>query len=109
MSLDRKKFTQICGMLGSEFAGERANAAEAATRMLQAAGLTWAELLKDLFAGRQTSALRQSAAEDLLRSTGKGFASCYCDPWRANELIHAVRRAGFVRSVWDREFLDALL
>lgn len=43
---DRKKFLGVLGLLGSNFAGERATAAEMATSMLSAAGLTWPDVLQ---------------------------------------------------------------
>lgn len=41
----RKKLVRVLGMLGSAHAGERDNAAQAATRMLKEAGLTWYDVL----------------------------------------------------------------
>jgi len=41
----REKFKRICGMLGSDGGGERANAAALATRLLRDAGLTWADIV----------------------------------------------------------------
>lgn len=43
--LANKRFIAIVGMLGSNGSGEAANAAALATKMLQEAGLTWAELV----------------------------------------------------------------
>ena len=37
----KKRFAQLCGMLGSDQEGERANAAMFATKLLIAAGYTW--------------------------------------------------------------------
>jgi hypothetical protein len=39
------RLVKLCGMLGSAHAGERANAAEAADRLVRAAGLTWADII----------------------------------------------------------------
>jgi hypothetical protein len=42
-----QRFIGICGRLGSDHDGERANAAAMATRELRAAGLTWVDVLVD--------------------------------------------------------------
>lgn len=39
------RLVKLAGMLGSAFDGERANAAAAATRLLEQHGLTWREVL----------------------------------------------------------------
>ena len=45
---ERMKLVRILGMLGSEHDGERASAAMAAHRVIQAAGTSWAQLLADV-------------------------------------------------------------
>ncbi|UEM08148.1 hypothetical protein JL101_036250 (plasmid) [Skermanella rosea] len=48
MPLDRAnsdRLVKLLGMLGSDHAGEVANAGAAAHRLLQSAGLTWAEVI----------------------------------------------------------------
>lgn len=40
------KLVKVLGLLGSSHAGERANAAEHASRMLKEAGLTWYDVLR---------------------------------------------------------------
>jgi len=55
---ERAKLARILGMLGSEHAGERASAALAAHRLVQAAGVNWAELLVEAPAkGKRTVTL----------------------------------------------------
>ena len=44
---ERLKLVRILGMLGSEHDGERASAAMAAHRVIQAADTSWAQLLAD--------------------------------------------------------------
>lgn len=44
--LDTDRLARLCGMLGSDHAGERSNAASLATRELQRAGLTWDTLVR---------------------------------------------------------------
>ena len=41
-----ERLVRIAGMLGSDFEGERANAAAAATRLLQQHGMTWRDLIE---------------------------------------------------------------
>jgi hypothetical protein len=43
--LGRKRLVMVLGMLGSDHAGERDNAARLVVRMLKEAGLTWPQLL----------------------------------------------------------------
>jgi hypothetical protein len=43
---DRERLTKLLGMLGSEHAGERDNAARAIERLLREHGLSWDDLLK---------------------------------------------------------------
>ena len=40
-----ERFIRLCGMLGSDFEGERANAAALASRMLRESGLTWRDII----------------------------------------------------------------
>lgn len=41
----RDRLVKLCGLLGSEHAGERANAAALASRLLADCGLTWADVV----------------------------------------------------------------
>ena len=41
------KLIKVLGMLGSDHAGERDNAAQAATKILRDAGLTWYDVLRE--------------------------------------------------------------
>jgi hypothetical protein len=43
---DRRRLARLCGMLGSDHAGERANAAKLATDLIHQAGLIWSEVLE---------------------------------------------------------------
>lgn len=102
-NLDSRRFTQICGMLGSDQPGERANAALFATKMLRDAGMTWAALLGQLVDGDAP----QAASEPVKVKTRSNGA------WTAHDLIREV--AGFVRvqenrlSAWDEKFLASLV
>ena len=44
----RRRLVQLCGMLGSDFAGERASAALLVTRLLKTANLTWEEVIREV-------------------------------------------------------------
>ncbi len=45
INLDRQRLAALLGMLGSDYAGERDNAARAAQKLARGAGLTWGEIL----------------------------------------------------------------
>jgi hypothetical protein len=47
--MSAERLSKICGLLTSAFAGERANAAEAASALLRDMGMTWAELIEAAF------------------------------------------------------------
>jgi hypothetical protein len=44
-ALDRERLAKLCGMFGSDHAGERANAAAAADKLIHEAGLRWPDVL----------------------------------------------------------------
>ena len=44
-TLDRARLVKLCGMFGSDHAGERANAAAAADKLIHEAGLRWPDVL----------------------------------------------------------------
>ena len=41
----RERLTRLCGMFGSDYEGERANAARMADELLRRHGVTWADVL----------------------------------------------------------------
>ena len=43
---DRSRLAKVCGLFGSDHAGERASAAQRADRMVRRAGLTWEQILE---------------------------------------------------------------
>jgi hypothetical protein len=43
--LDRERLAKLCEMFGSNFPGERANAAMAADKLIRAAGLRWSDVI----------------------------------------------------------------
>src|SRR3954469_16149829 len=44
-ALDRERLVKLCGLFGSDHAGERANAAAAADRLVRQAGVRWPDLI----------------------------------------------------------------
>src|SRR4051812_30721079 len=44
-TLDRERLVKLCGLFGSDHAGERANAAAAADRLVQQAGGRWPDVI----------------------------------------------------------------
>jgi hypothetical protein len=96
--IDMTRFTQICGMLGSDQDGERAAAAFQATKMLRNAGLTWAELLKHV-SERQNESNTADAKGKTTRDNG----------WRACDIVH--RCAANIEDLteWQRSFVVGCL
>jgi hypothetical protein len=47
-ALDREMLAKLCGMFGSDHAGERANAAAAADKLVRQAGLRWPDVILPL-------------------------------------------------------------
>ena len=43
--LDRDRLVKLCGMFGSDHAGERANAAAAADKLIRSAGMRWPDVI----------------------------------------------------------------
>jgi hypothetical protein len=43
--LDRERLAKLCGLFGSDHAGERANAAAVADRLVRQAGLRWLDVV----------------------------------------------------------------
>jgi hypothetical protein len=50
-TLDRDRLTKLCGMFGSDHAGERANAAAAADKLIREAGLRWPDVIVPVLSG----------------------------------------------------------
>jgi hypothetical protein len=80
-----EKLAKVVGLLASDFDGERANAAAAATRLLQAHGMSWADLVRP-----------PAAPEAPPRPVGHRA--------RALEAL----RHGLPRTAWERAFLHSL-
>lgn len=76
-----ERLSRICGMLGSDFDGERAAAGAAATRLLRDAGLSWDDLLRPCAAreapprptGHRARAVQAMARGALLTEWERGF------------------------------------
>lgn len=49
--LDRERLVKLVGMFGSDHAGERANAAAAADKLVRQAGLRWPDVILPALAG----------------------------------------------------------
>lgn len=54
-TLDRERLAKLCGLFGSDHAGERANAAACADRLVRQAGLRWPDILSVLSATERAS------------------------------------------------------
>lgn len=56
---DKQKLAKVCGMFGSNFAGERASAALQAERIVRDAGLTWFDVIAPVPEQTEPRARRQ--------------------------------------------------
>ncbi|MFL5518787.1 MAG: hypothetical protein ACJ8DJ_21735 [Gemmatimonadales bacterium] len=84
-----RKLGAVCGMLGSNYAGERAAAADAATKLLRGHGLTWRDVVDRAFAIAPTQ-----PAPPAPPPWQQKAAVCECHPHRLSE--------------WEREFVTTL-
>ena len=53
---DAERLVTVCGLLASDHAGEAANAASAATRIIRSHGMTWQQLLEPIVLPHSSSA-----------------------------------------------------
>jgi hypothetical protein len=83
---DRRRLTQMLGLLGSDHAGERDAAGLAAHRMLRQRGLTWHDVLHERPADHGTDPLRSD--------------------WRA--MAAACMRFPHLLDMWEWRFLSGL-
>jgi len=91
------RLVRICGLLGSDHAGEAASAAAAATKIIRSAGLTWSELLAPIVTPPAPSA----------RPRHRHAPHYGPVDWRAAAAACLQQPALF--STWERDFLDNLL
>jgi hypothetical protein len=96
-----EKLKRVCGLLGSEFDGERANAAAAATRILHDHKLTWAEFIEN--AGRPKPA---PEAKPKPEGKAKPQEKSSNDEFPFYEAcVYCLRHAGLL-SDWETKFLN---
>jgi hypothetical protein len=91
---DRTRLAQILGLLGSDFAGERDAAGQAAHRLVRSAGLTWHDVL--------TPAPPPPEHDH----RGDPDADPLCGNWRATAT--ACTRFPHLLSPWELHFLGGL-
>jgi hypothetical protein len=91
------KLGSVCGMLGSDFPGERANAAEAATKLLKAHGVTWRQLVEQAFAVPAKPAGKP-------RAKGKAAGKVDEPDWRAQVMRCALYAHRL--SEWEQLFIQ---
>lgn len=92
------RLVKLAGMLGSAYDGERANAAAAATRLLEQHGTTWREILAPaqprhrapMTTGWRAVANDCLALSDLLTTWERGFLASLCTSARLSEKQQAV-------------------
>ena len=93
---ERDKFLRICGMLGSNFDGERSSAALLASRMLKDAGLVWADVVCIPQAGRRREPPRRGRNADPF--AGRDWRTIAT---RCRQFPHLLDR-------WEAEFIAGL-
>jgi hypothetical protein len=91
------RLVRVCGMLGSDHAGEAASAAAVATRIIRSHGMTWQQLLEPIVLPRPSPS-RPARRE---RSS-----PCPTD-WRGAAMACYQHPNLFTR--WETDFLDNLL
>lgn len=99
--LDLKRLASVLGMLGSEHEGEIVSAARKASAMIQAAGMTWAQVLAQVGAARPAG-VSQSVTHPVLGVLLPPVG----DTWAASVVWLCQRRAG--RDPRENFFLDRL-
>ena len=131
MTDDIERLARIAGMLGSAHEGERATAAQMASAMLKAMGLTWTEVInRGLGAGTCRQANEGQAPPNDTQSTtsNQGYSGSWGhqarrDDWAAREgrartpehkgvptrkWVHELLKQEERLSSWDRQFLQCL-
>ena len=98
---DTTRFAQFCGMLGSDFDGERANAANFATSWLKNHNLTWqdvADALADRLNGRNGGRRdRRPEFEESPELTD-----------RQRKIDRILKEFPHFVNAWEREFLQSI-
>ena len=86
-TLDRERLVKRCGMFGSDHAGERANAAAAADRLVRDAGLRWPDVILPSLTGptrhREIETVKDALIfvldyEDVLTAWERQFCRSLC-------------------------------
>ena len=126
-----EKLARIAGMLGSEHEGERATAAQMASDMLKAMGLTWSEVIRrglSAATSRQAHEGQAPANETQAPSSNRGYSGSWAHQARRDDRDARQRRARTQErngvpawkwvdellkheerlSGWDRQFLQCL-
>ena len=119
MSIDQDKLAKVCQMLSSSHQGERAAAAQLATGMLRAAGMSWDDLVKKAFAvqppqpdpkagakprGSYAYTTSTTKKEDPEKKYGRGKRWVY-DGYRVDALIKSILDDRTSLEERDLEFL----
>jgi hypothetical protein len=128
---DIERLARIAGMLGSAHEGERATAAQMASAMLKAMGLTWTEVInRGLGAGtsRQAHQGQTPPSDTQSPTSNQGYSGSWGhqarrDDWGAREgrartqehkgvptrkWVHELLKQEGRLSSWDRQFLQYL-
>ena len=98
-ALDRERLARICGLFGSDHAGERAGAAAAADKLVRQAGLRWPDIILSVLstADRAPSPDSRTAdADDCLDFLAGRMADLTA--WEQGFVLSLKTRTGWVLS-----------
>jgi len=102
VALDRDRLQKIAGYLASPNDGERANAARMASDMLQAAGLTWAEVIRRAFANEPSREEQSQAWGEFRQRTYSRRAPQRHKTWQGISATHLIPTIVKWPNNWDR-------
>lgn len=109
--IDKNRFAKICAMMTSSFEGERSNAAERASSMLRAAGMTWSDVVDRAFAGAGQSAQRDEASNQPRPARGAYERHMTFGDYGIKYVITRLTKAALEQDFteWERLFLESLI
>jgi len=113
--MDKDRFAKVCGLMTSNFDGERSAAAERATQMLRAAGLTWSDVVDRAFGGTGRSTHQGGGPEEMRQRepaprSRKERHTTFGDYGIQYVLMRLARVANEKKfTEWERHFLESII
>jgi hypothetical protein len=99
--MSAEKLAKVCGLLASDFPGERANAAAMATAMLVDMGMTWADLVGRAFQEKPAKVKREPRKRRERSTTPAPFTP-------QPEMVDFLTKYADDLTDWERKFLISL-